>query len=275
MTLSSQSDRAARLRELHRPGDPLVLANVWDAATARLVAAAGAPAVATASASVSWTLGVPDGDRLGRDLALAQAALVVANVPGLPVTVDLESGYADTPAGVGDTVTALLATGAVGLNLEDAAGPGVRPLADAADRVAAARAAADTAGIPLFLNARTDVFLRAVGPAEGRLDEALTRAKAFLAAGADGVFVPGVADPEVIAVLAREIPAPLNVLAGPGSPTVAALAALGVARISLGPALAKSAYAAVRDAATEIYTTGTYDTLAGGLDYAELNALFG
>ncbi|MFJ9693630.1 isocitrate lyase/phosphoenolpyruvate mutase family protein [Kitasatospora sp. NPDC101183] len=266
--MTTQQEKARLLRELHRPGDPLVLANVWDAASARLVVAAGAKAVATASASVSWSLGSPDGGGADRDQVLARTAQIVRAV-ALPVTADIETGYADTPAGVGETVAALLATGAVGLNLEDAA---FTP-EQAAERIAAARAAADAAGVPAFVNGRTDVFLRGIGAPEGRLDEAVRRLRAYVEAGADGVFVPGVLDPAVVAALVEAVPAPLNVLAGPGSPSVAELAKLGVARISLGPGLAEVAYAAVRRAAEEVYGPGTYTVLEGGLSYPELNGL--
>ncbi|MEU1421520.1 isocitrate lyase/phosphoenolpyruvate mutase family protein [Kitasatospora sp. NPDC005751] len=265
---TTQHELARALHALHRPGEPLVLANVWDAVGARLVAAAGARAVATASASVSWTLGSADGDAADRAEVLAQTALIVRSV-ALPVTADLESGFGATAAEVGETVTALLGTGAVGVNLED----GGRPAAEAAERIAAARAAADTAGVPLFVNGRTDVFLKQLGDPAGRLDEAVDRLRAYVAAGADGVFVPGVADPETIAALVAAVPAPLNVLAGPGSPSVPELAKLGVARVSLGPGLARAAYAAVRRAAEEVYSEGTYTALDGGLTYQELNAL--
>ncbi|GAB7181672.1 isocitrate lyase/phosphoenolpyruvate mutase family protein [Kitasatospora sp. Ki12] len=267
--MTSLREKALLLRELHRPGDPLVLANVWDAASARLVAAAGARAVATASASVCWSLGSPDGGGVDREEVLARTAGVVRSVD-LPVTADLEDGYAATAAGVGETVTALLATGAVGVNLED----GGRPVAEAAERIAAARSAADAAGVPLFVNGRTDVFLLGTGAPEGRLDDAVERLRAYVEAGADGVFVPGVADPETVAALVAAVPAPLNVLAGPGSLSVAELAKLGVGRISLGPGLAKAAYAAVRRAAEEVYASGTYTALDGGLTYPELNGLF-
>jgi 2-methylisocitrate lyase-like PEP mutase family enzyme len=268
-----QERLARRLHELHRPGAPLVLANVWDALSARLVERAGAPAVATASASVSWSLGVPDGGGLARADALARTALVAGAVD-VPVTADLEDGYADTADGVGETVTALLAAGAVGANLEDGApdGPGLRPLDEAVARIAAARAAADAAGVPLFLNARTDAYLRGVGDPADRLELARERGRAFRAAGADGFFVPGLADPAEIAALAGEFR--LNVLAGPGLPKVAELATLGVARISLGPGLAKAAYATALHAAEEVYRDGSYTTLEHGLDYADLNALF-
>ncbi|MCX4753746.1 isocitrate lyase/PEP mutase family protein [Kitasatospora purpeofusca] len=267
-----QREKARVLRELHRPGEPLVLANVWDATSARLVAAAGARALATASASVSWALGSADGEGADRSRVLAQTELIVRAAGPLPVTADLESGFAGTAAGVGGTVEALLATGAVGVNLEDRG----RPVAEAAERIAAARAVADAAGVPLFVNGRTDVFLHAGGDADPAelLDEAVARLRAYAEAGADGVFAPGVSDPAVIAALVAAVPAPLNVLAGPGSPSVPELAALGVARISLGPGLAKAAYAAVRRAAEEVYGDGTYSALGGGLDYGELQGLF-
>ncbi|MFG2909648.1 isocitrate lyase/phosphoenolpyruvate mutase family protein [Kitasatospora sp. NPDC048286] len=265
---SVRREKAGLLRELHRPGEPLVLANAWDVPSARLVAGTGARAVATASASVSWSLGSADGGGADREQVLARTAQIVRAVD-LPVTADLEGGYADSAAGVGETVAGLLATGAVGVNLEDEG----RPLEEAAERIAAARAAADAAGVPLFVNARTDVFLRGIGAPEGRLDEAVRRLRAYVAAGADGVFAPGVSDPETIAALVGAVPAPLNVLAGPGAPAVAELAKLGVARISLGPGLAEVAYAAVRRAAEEVYRSGTFTVLAEGLSYPELNRL--
>ncbi|MGE7435914.1 isocitrate lyase/PEP mutase family protein [Kitasatospora sp. NPDC001175] len=274
--MTTQHDKAKLFTDLHRPGDPLVLANVWDAASARLVAAAGARAIATASASVCWTLGAKDGGGLDRDRALAQTALITGAVD-LPVTADLEDGFAETAAGVGETITALLATGAVGVNLEDGPAGGareLRPVAEQAERIAAARAAADAAGVPLFINARTDVFLRGVGEPESRLDAALARGLAYVDAGASGVFVPGTADPAVIAVLAEALPVPLNVSGHAAAPGVAELAALGVGRISLGPGLAEVAYAAVRRAAREVYADGTFGGLADGLSYPELNGLF-
>ncbi|MGK4582365.1 isocitrate lyase/PEP mutase family protein [Kitasatospora sp. HPMI-4] len=274
--MTTQYDKAKLFTDLHSPGKPLVLANVWDAASARLVAAAGAPAIASASASVCWTLGARDGGGLDRDRALAQTALITGAVD-LPVTADLESGFAETAAGVGETVTALLATGAVGVNLEDGLDGGareLRPVAEAAERIAAARAAADAVGVALFVNARTDVFLRGVGEPESRLDAALARGLAYVEAGANGVFVPGTADPAVIAALAEALPVPLNVSGSATTPNVAELAALGVGRISLGPGLAEVAYAAVRRAAHEAYAEGTFGSLADGLTYPELNGLF-
>ncbi|MFE6282042.1 isocitrate lyase/phosphoenolpyruvate mutase family protein [Streptomyces sp. NPDC057877] len=267
-------DRALAFRALHVPGRPLVLPNAWDLASARIVADAGAAAVATTSAGLAWGLGAADGDRLGRDAALGVVADIAAAVR-VPVTADVESGYATGPEGVAETVRAVLAAGAVGVNLEDALyepgqGP-LRPVGEQAERIAAAREAADAAGVPLFVNARIDTFLRGAGG----VDLTLERAAAFRAAGADGIFVPGAVEPGTVKLLADGVDAPLNVMAGPGAPAVAELAALGVARVSTGAQLAQAAHALVRRAARELLGAGRYDALAGGLDYGELNALLG
>ncbi|MFF2363198.1 isocitrate lyase/phosphoenolpyruvate mutase family protein [Streptomyces sp. NPDC058122] len=267
-------DSALALRALHVPGRPLVLANVWDAVSARIVEDAGAAAVATTSAGLAWTLGAADGDRLDREDALAAVARITAAVR-VPVSADIESGYASDATGVGDTVRAVLAAGAVGVNIEDAlyeegAGP-LRPTAEQAERVAAVRAAADAAEVPLFVNARIDTFLRGAGGVE----ETLERAAAFLAAGADGVFVPGTVDPATVKALVEGIEGPLNILVGPGAPSVDELAALGVARISAGSSIAAAAHGLVRRAARELLGTGTCESLTGGFDYAGLNALMG
>jgi 2-methylisocitrate lyase-like PEP mutase family enzyme len=265
-------DRALAFRSLHVPGRPLILPNAWDLASARLVEDAGAGAVATTSAGVAWALGAADGGRLERGRALGAVA-EIAGAVRVPVTADIESGYAEDPAGVGDTVRAVLAAGAVGVNIEDGphgAGQGpLRPTAEQAERLAAARGAADATGVPLFVNARVDTFLRGAGG----VDDTLERAAAYLAAGADGIFVPGAVDPGTVKELADGIDAPLNVMAGPGAPPVGELAALGVARVSVGSGIAQAAHALVRRAARELLDTGTYDAQTGGLAYGTLNAL--
>lgn len=264
---STQQDRASDFHELHR-GEVLVLPNAWDVASARIVEQAGAAAVATTSAGVAWALGAPDGNRLGRDLAVDLIARIASAV-SVPVTADIEGGFAEDAEGVGETIRRVIAAGAVGVNLED----GALPPEEHARRVAAARAAADEAGVALYVNARTDVYLRGIGEPAGRLENALARAAAYVEAGADGIFVPGVVDPETVKVLATEISVPLNVMAGVGAPPVGELAALGVARVSVGPSLTEIAYAATRRAAIELLSAGTYEALEGGLDYGELNAL--
>ncbi|WP_428961265.1 isocitrate lyase/PEP mutase family protein [Micromonospora fluostatini] len=263
--------RAELFRSLHVPGVPLVLVNAWDVASARIVAATGAPAIATTSAGVAWSLGAPDGDLLGRDLAVDLVARIVAAVD-VPVTADIEAGFGATPAEVGRTIAGVVAAGAVGVNLEDTRHDGsgsVRAVDDQCERLAAARSAADAAGVPLYVNARVDTYLRGAGG----VDETVARARAYLAAGADGIFVPGVVDPATIGALVAGVEAPLNILAGPSAPPVPELARLGVARVSVGALAAEAAYATVRRAAEEVHGAGTYGGFGDAYDYATLNGL--
>jgi 2-methylisocitrate lyase-like PEP mutase family enzyme len=246
---------------LHVAGSPLVLVNAWDAASARVAEAAGSVAVATTSAGVAWSLGVRDGDVLDRDAAVAAVKRVVGAVK-VPVTADIESGFGADPAAVAETVRLVVEAGAVGVNIED----GARGIEEQAARLAAARGAA---GQALFINARIDEYLRG-----GRDFEAvIARANAFVEAGADGIFVPGVVDPAAIEQLVAKISAPLNVLVGPGAPSVRQLAELGVARVSLGSGVASAAYAVVRKAVQEALTAGTYASIAEAIPYGELNSL--
>ncbi|MDH6143231.1 2-methylisocitrate lyase-like PEP mutase family enzyme [Kitasatospora sp. GP30] len=273
--MTAQHDSAQLFHALHDPAAPLALANAWDAASARLVEATGARAIATTSAGVAWGLGAADGNRLDRDEAIALIRRVV-NAVSVPVTADIESGFGATASEVAETVAQVIAAGAVGINIEDAHTGGsspLRPVAEQCERIAAARSAADQAGVPLYINARVDTYLRAVGSEETRLQETLDRARAYLDAGATGIFVPGAVDAAVIADLTEGIPAPVNILVGPGAPSVAELSKLGVARVSLGSWVAEAAYAVVRRAATELATTGTYTSMAGALGYDELNHL--
>ncbi|WP_410658890.1 isocitrate lyase/phosphoenolpyruvate mutase family protein [Amycolatopsis sp. lyj-112] len=254
------TDNARLFRSLHTPSNPLVLANAWDVASARLVEDAGAAAIATTSAGVAWSLGAPDGDRLERDRAVDLIARIV-RASGVPVTADIEGGYASTPEGVTETVAAVVAAGAVGINIED----GTRSPEEVVPRIAAARAASEA----LFVNARIDTFLMGLGG----LPETLERAAAYLRAGADGIFVPGVTDPAVITALVEGIDAPVNVMAHPGAPSVKELAELGVARVSVGSGISQAAYAVVRESARELFSTGTYSRLEEAVDYGELNDL--
>ncbi|WP_033259524.1 MULTISPECIES: isocitrate lyase/phosphoenolpyruvate mutase family protein [Kitasatospora] len=266
---TTQPDNARLFRSLHTARAPLALANAWDVASARVIEAAGAPAIATTSAGVAWSQGLPDGGFLTRDRALELVGRIVAAV-AVPVTADIEGGYGTDAADVAETVAGVLAAGAVGVNIED----GTRPPAELAARLAAARQAADRAGADLFLNARIDTFLFGLGDPDTRLEETLARAQMYVDAGADGIFVPGVVDTATIAALAGDVSVPLNVMAGPGAPTVAELGTLGVARVSLGPGVAQVAHAAVRRAAQELFGTGGYGSLAEGVAFPELDALF-
>jgi 2-methylisocitrate lyase-like PEP mutase family enzyme len=234
------TEKAAGLRALHVSGDPLVLANAWDAASARMVEAAGFAAVATTSNAIAATLGYEDGEAAPVEEMLAAAARIVRAVE-VPVTVDFERGYGLAPM---ELVEAIAATGAVGLNLEDSdpASGAMVEVAEQAEFLTAVRAAAQTAGVDLVINARTDSFLRNAGSPEEQLAASVERGDRYLAAGADCVYPIAVVDPDVIRALVGGIPGPVNVVYGRGALTLAGLADLGVARVSFGPALQRFAY---------------------------------
>jgi len=239
LNANRQTELAADFRRLHVRGDPLILFNVWDAGTARSVAAAGAKAIATSSWSVAAAQGYDDGQAMPWDAALANLARIVASV-ALPVTVDLEAGYGDAPAKVAGTVAAAIAAGAVGCNLEDqiVGGEGLFSIGDQSTRIRAAREAAERTKVPAFINARTDLFLKAAPEQhnEALLQQAIERTNAYADAGADGIFVPGLANEKWIAELCEASPLPVNIMSLAVEPTAKRLAELGVARISHGPA---------------------------------------
>lgn len=272
----NQTARTQFFRQLHCQR-PLILPNAWDAGSARLIEATGAQAIATTSAGVSWSAGRRDGQGLNRAEMLQAIRQIVAAVT-VPVTADIEGGYGSgSPADVAATVRALVQMGVAGINLEDAPGRDGEPLLGAeaqAERIRAARAAAAEAGGDLVINARTDVFLAEVGAPETRLAEVVRRAAVYAAAGADGLFVPGLLDGEAIAELVRSIALPLNIMAMPGAPDVAELGRLGVSRVSVGPAIAQAALAATRRAAAELLGPGTYHSLAERLPFGEIHQLF-
>jgi 2-methylisocitrate lyase-like PEP mutase family enzyme len=249
----SQGDKAGLFASLHRPGEPVVLYNAWDAGSAKAVAEAGAKAIATGSASVAGAHGYTDAEALPIALALANAERVVKAVE-LPVTIDFEGGYAVEPEAVAANMAALAATGAVGCNFEDQVigGEGLHPIGLQAERIRAARAAV---GADFFINARTDIFLKAKADAHdaSRVEEALDRGRAYAEAGASGFFVPGLADLDLLARLCAASPLPVNFMAFPGAPDAAAVAAAGVARISHGPFPWRLAMKALKEAAEAVY----------------------
>lgn len=275
--MTSQKDRAARFRQMHHENLPLVLPNAWDAASARIIELAGAKAVATSSAGVSWVYGRRDGEKLQREEMIQMVRYIVQAVD-VPVTADVESGYGTgSPQDVAETVRAVIATGAVGVNLEDSPGRDGEPLMAPevhAERIRAAREAAQAAGGDLVINARTDPYLLKVGAPETRFDEVVRRARIYREAGADCIFVPGVIDADTIAALVQAIGGPVNVLAMPGAPTIQELGQLGVARVSLGAAVARVALAATRQAARELLEKGTYQAFEHDLTSGEVNGMF-
>jgi 2-methylisocitrate lyase-like PEP mutase family enzyme len=236
--MSNQTGKAEQFRALHIPGKPLVLFNIWDAGGARAVAAAGGQAIATGSWSVANANGFTDGERIPLALAIGILHRIVG-ATDLPVTVDLESGYGDTPELVGETILLAIDAGAVGCNLEDSfpANGTLREAAAQGDRIRRARHLADASNIRFFINARTDVFFQR--PREQHDDamvvEAITRGQVYADAGADGLFVPGLSDIALIARLAEASPLPLNIMVDDASPPLRALALHGVARVSHGP----------------------------------------
>jgi 2-methylisocitrate lyase-like PEP mutase family enzyme len=256
---------------LHARSDPFVLPNVWDPGSAKLMAQAGFPALATTSAGIAFSAGLPDDGRIGRDVMLDRIA-AIAGAVDLPVSADVESGYAHDAEGVATTIRGVDDAGAIGANVEDSdpAHPGSLFATElAADRVLAARAAADETGAPFTLNARIDCYL--LGTPDP-FAETVDRAPAYVAAGADCIFVPGVADAPVVGRLAEAIDAPLNVVAGlTGDPlTVEEYGRLGVRRVSIGGSLTRAALTLVRRAAQEMLD-GRFDFTAGAIGYDEIN----
>jgi 2-methylisocitrate lyase-like PEP mutase family enzyme len=253
---ASQQERARAFHRLHEGGGLLVLPNAWDAGSARLFELAGFEAMGTSSAGVAFAAGRPDGG-LTRDEMVAAVALIAGAVD-VPVSADIEAGYGDSAAAVGETVAAAIEAGAVGINLEDAAAGEERALVDLVEqcaRIEAARAAAEDAAVELFVNARTDVFWLGL-EGEELLETAIDRLRAFVDAGADGAFVPRLVEADQIRRLAEAVPAPLNVLAAPGMPAPDELVRLGAKRLSVGSGPARSAMALTRRIAGELHREG-------------------
>ena len=268
-------DHAEQLRALHRTPPILVLPNAWDAASARLIESEGFRAIATTSAGVAASLGYPDGGIVPSN-EMIEAVARIARAVKVPVTADIEHAYAATPNAVADVVLRVIAAGAVGINLEDCV-PGateLEPLALQIDKIKSIIKAATTAGVRVVINARTDGFLRGFGAPETRLGVAIERGKAFLEAGADCVFVPGVRDAATIGALAKGIGGPLNVLAVDGSPSIKELEALGVARVSLGSGPMRATMGLLRDIARELKSAGTYATFTkNAMSFNDVNEL--
>ncbi len=232
----SQSQKARAFKALHVQNDPLILYNIWDAGGARALAGAGAKAVATGSWAVAAAHGYEDGEAMPLDFVLTLVTRIAQSVD-LPLTVDFEGGYANAPDQIARNVVRVLQAGAVGINFEDQIvhGQGLHPIADQAARIAAIRAAATEFGVPLFINARTDLFLQAdAADHAGLLTQAQARQTAYAEAGADGFFVPGLADPKLIETLCAHSSRPVNVMMMGAMPPLRTLAALGVSRISFG-----------------------------------------
>ena len=276
MNQAEQAQQAELFRNKHRGPRLLVLPNAWDAMSARVFAAAGFEAVATTSGGVSWSLGYADGEKAPWNEVVAATARIV-RAAGVPVTADIEAGFGETLDAVTRSVTEIIAAGAVGVNLEDGtigSPVPIRSPGDAAERIRAAREAAKTAGVPIVVNARTDLYLRNIGEEASRFDETVDRGRAYLAAGADCVYPIGSRDPATMGRLVKALGAPININVRAGSPSVAELEALGVARASTASQIALMAMSMTRQVADELRATGRFDTLAPTMAQADAQRLF-
>src|SRR5208282_6773981 len=276
MTPAQQAQQAEAFRNKHHGPPLLLLPNAWDAMSARIFVAAGFEAVATTSGGVAWALGCADGEQTPWAEVVAATARIVRAVQ-VPVTADIEAGYGDTPDAMMNSVAAIIRAGAVGVNLEDGTPRGAEPIrsiADAADRIRAAREAARAAAVPIVINARTDLYLRNIGDEKSRFEEAVERGKVFLAARADCFYPISLRDPATIARMVKTLAAPININVRAGLPSVAELEALGVARASTASAVSLMAMSLTRRIADELRTTGRFDTLAPTMTQAEAQRLF-
>ena len=236
--MMTQIQKAVLLKRLHIKGDPLILFNIWDAGSAQAIQEIGAKVIATGSWSVAASHGYDDGEKISFDLALANLRRIITSV-NLPVTIDLEGGYGKSPGEIQAIVTRVIEAGAVGINFEDqiVEGNGLYSIDEQCSRIEAVREAAEHMAIPIFINARTDIFLKVISTNHNdeHIEEAIRRVSAYEKAGASGFFVPGLKDPKYIEKLCRLSPIPINIMIQPGYPTSKKLAELGVARISYGP----------------------------------------
>jgi 2-methylisocitrate lyase-like PEP mutase family enzyme len=270
--MKTQKEKAELFRALHHGPAILVLPNAWDCASARIFEQAGFPAIATTSAGIAFSLGYSDGEQIPQDLMLTTVARISAAAP-LPVTADLESGYGD----VAKTTAGLIGAGAVGLNLEDMDHESrvLTPIAAQVEKIAMVRRIAAGLGVNVVINARTDVYLAQIGEPRTRFDRALERLQAYIAAGADCVFLPGLSEESIIRRVVDTLKFPLNILAGANLPAIPRLRELGVARVSVGSGIMRATLGLTRRIGEELKQSGTYAAmLEGSMPFAEANALF-
>lgn len=276
MTVEAQKQKALTFRQLHHGPKILLLPNVWDVASARIIEEAGYPALATTSAGIAFSLGYPDGEKIPKEEMFARIGRIARAVK-VPVSADVEAGYGQRPEDAGATAKAVIEAGAVGINLEDGSGNPAVPLVDLAvqlKKIEAVREAAIKTGVLLVVNARTDAYLRGVGSTdEERYRIALDRVLAFRDAGADCVFLPGLRDPALIQRFVNEVKCPVNILAQSGYPSAQELESIGVARISLGSGTMRAGLGLLKRLADELKNAGTYSQLEGAIPGTELNSL--
>lgn len=277
MTTSMQKEKADLFRQLHHQSSLLVLPNVWDAASARIFERAGFRAIATTSSGVAASLGYRDGQHISLDMLL-ETLTRITRVVDCPVTADVEAGYGSSIEEVVQTIKAVIATGVVGINIEDSLKQQEKALADVSyqvELIKALREVARVLDVPFVINARVDVFLLAIGEPEGRFEHAVQRANAYLEAGADCIYPIGTLRNEEIARLVKAINGPINILGGSPAPTLPELAQLGVARVSLAGGLMRSTLGHLQTIAQELLERGTYTSMgAEALSGADFRSLF-
>jgi 2-methylisocitrate lyase-like PEP mutase family enzyme len=275
---NAQAEKADRLRKLHAGPKILVLPNAWDVASARVLEELGYPAIATTSAGIAFSLGYPDGQHISRTEMLEMVGRIAVSVR-VPVTADVEAGYGVSVREMSETAKAVVAAGAVGMNLEDVTGSTEETLVELKLQVEKIRAVCDAsrlAGVPLVLNARTDIYLMPIGPAETRFERTVERLTAYRDAGADCLFAPGLTDGETIGRLVKAVGAPLNILAGADCPSLKELEKLGVARASTGSGVMRATLGLVRRIGKELMERGTYSALhEGAIPFSELMGMLG
>jgi 2-methylisocitrate lyase-like PEP mutase family enzyme len=276
MDIRVQAEKAEKLRNLHHGPRILALPNAWDVASARILEEVGHPAIATSSAAVAFAHGYPDGQRISRGEML-DAVARITRAARVPVTADLESGYGRTPEEIADFTKAMVAAGVVGLNFEDVTGDDESTQVELGLQVKNIRAIRETSaalGVPVVINARTDVYLMPIGPEATRFERTVERLRAYRDAGADCLFAPGVCDPEIIAKLVKALDAPLNILASQGCPSLDELEKMGVARVSAGSSAMRAAMGAFQRVAKDWLAHGSYDSLMQvTVPYNELNRM--
>jgi 2-methylisocitrate lyase-like PEP mutase family enzyme len=270
LNMKNNLEHAKTFRQLHT-GDVLILANAWDAGTARLFEHAGSTAIATTSAGLAWANGYADGDKLLTD-TLISAVAAIARVIKVPLTVDIEGGYSNEPSHVADLIERLIDAGAVGINIED----GAESVENLCAKIAAIRERVLKKGADLFINARTDVYLRGLAARDNRVNETVQRATKYKSAGVDGIFIPALVEPMEIKQLCEKISLPVNVMAMPGLPDSTALNALGVKRLSAGSAIAQAVLGQAQQLGLAFLKTGQSQGLftSNTMAYQPMNALF-
>src|SRR5438445_811103 len=278
MDVRARAEKAEQFRKMHAGPRILALPNAWDAVSARILEEAGHPAIATSSAAVAFSQGYPDGQRISRNEMLEVVARI-AHAVRVPVTADMESGYGTMVKDMAETAKAVVAAGAIGMNLEDVTGDDESSHVEISlqkEKISTIREVSSSLGVPLVLNARTDIYLMPIGEESTRFERTVERLRAYRQAGADCVFAPGVSDRDTIAKLVKAVAAPLNILASTDCPSLAELEKIGVARVSAGSSVIRATLGLIRRIAKDWIERGTYDSLLdGAVPFGDLNHMMG